>query len=89
MKELGYSNLRILLYNNSHVCDGIVIFAGMEIDELVLIKFTVNKIKTKLVVFKRGRLDVKLLDIKFEGSLVEIVSKFVFLGMSFSNTIVF
>lgn len=75
--------------------DDVVIFAETQIvasknlaavsEYCLLNKLTLNKIKTKIVVFKRGRLGDKLMDVKYEENPGEIVKKFFFHGAILKN----
>ena len=48
-------------------------------------KLTVNNDKTKVMVFRKGGILPRNLSFTFQGNMIEIVNKFVYLGISFST----
>ena len=48
-------------------------------------KLTVNIDKTKVMVFRKGGILPRNLSFTFQGNMIEIVNKFVYLGISFST----
>ena len=88
--DIGLLKLFLLLY-----ADDIVIFAESS-DDLqkgldVLAEYckrwqlTVNIQKTKVMVFRKGGNLERNISFKFEGENIEIVGKFVYLGITFTT----
>ena len=88
--DIGMLKLYLLLY-----ADDIVIFSntseglqkGLDIlgDYCQKWKLTVNIDKTKVMVFRKGGILPRNLSFTFQGNMIEIVDKFVYLGISFST----
>ena len=88
--DIGMLKLYLLLY-----ADDIVIFSntseglqkGLDIlsDYCQKWKLTVNIDKTKVMVFRKGGILPRNLSFTFQGNMIEIVNKFVYLGISFST----
>ena len=88
--DIGMLKLYLLLY-----ADDIVIFSntseglqkGLDIlsDYCQKWKLTVNIDKTKVMVFRKGGILPRNLSFTFQGNMIEIVNKFIYLGISFST----
>ena len=88
--DIGMLKLYLLLY-----ADDIVIFSstsdglqkGLDVlsDYCQKWKLTVNTEKTKIMIFRKGRSLPRNLSFVFQGSVLEIVNKFVYLGITFST----
>ena len=88
--DLGMLKLYLLLY-----ADDIVIFSntsdglqrGLDVlsDYCQKWKLTVNTEKTKIMIFQKGGNLPRNLSFIFQGSVLEIVKKFVYLGITFST----
>ena len=88
--DIGMLKLHLLLY-----ADDIVIFSntseglqkGLDIqsDYCQKWKLTVNIDKTKVMIFQKGGILPRNLSFTFQGNVIEIVNKFVYLGISFST----
>ena len=88
--DIGMLKLYLILY-----ADDIIIFSntsvglqkGLDIlsDCCQKWKLTVNIDKTQVLVFKKGVFYQKNLSFTFQGNMIEIVNKFVYLGISFST----
>ena len=88
--DIGMLKLYLLLY-----ADDIVIFAessqglqkGLDIlDEYSKMwKLTVNTDKTKIMIFRKGGNLPRNLSFSYEGNNIEIVGKFVYLGITFTT----
>lgn len=88
--DIGMLKLYLLLY-----ADDIVIFSSTEEDlqkGLDVLsdycerwKLTVNTEKTKIMIFRKGGNLPRNLSFMFQGSEIEVVSKFVYLGVTFST----
>ena len=88
--DIGMLKLYLLLY-----ADDIVIFSntsdglqkGLDVlsDYCQRWKLTVNTDKTKIMIFRKGGNLPRNLTFTFQGNVIEIVSKFVYLGITFST----
>ena len=75
--------------------DDIIIFANAAVDmQLSLnilntyckkMKLNVNKVKTKNIVFRKGGILPRDLKLYIDNSIIEIISKFLFLGIVFTR----
>ena len=84
--DIGMLKLYLLLY-----ADDVVIFSntseGLDIlsDYCRKWKLTVNNDKTKVMVFRKRGILPRNLSFTFQGNMIGIVNKFVYLGISFST----